>query len=197
MKHSPLPGQIVRPLPLLLVPLLALACAAELEHPELYMDQTGGGSAGAAGTGGTGGGGGGTAGTGGTSGSGGTGGSGGTSGSAGAAACDAVTTLFLVVATQTEAGCDGTICHHAGTGFLPDLVTPNQASRLLDVPAAATGSCPGEVYIDTANIENSLMLKKLTATPGCGVQMPFALPEATLTPEEVECLRSWIASVVP
>jgi hypothetical protein len=100
--------------------------------------------------------------------------------------CDAPTLVFQVA--DTQGGCNGSTCH-AGI-FPPDLILEGVAGRLRDAPAAL---CPQVKYIDSANIENSLILTKLTATPTCGAPMPFNLP--SLADDKVQCLRDWVAGV--
>jgi hypothetical protein len=152
-------------------------------------------------SGGTGGnlpvGGGGT--TGGTGGSdGGAGGS--TDGGAGgvtAEFCDAPMMVFLK--EDTAGGCLGASCHVSANieAFPPDLEAADPAMRLYDLASSGAyctgGEDPGK-YINPDDVEASLLITKISSTPVCGVQMPFALdpiPEA-----DADCIRKWVRWVV-
>jgi hypothetical protein len=102
--------------------------------------------------------------------------------------------VFQVDSDAGGEGCSGAICHIAAnaTTYPPDLVSPGVEARLKNV-ASTTMACMGNKYIDSTNIEGSLLLKKLTATPGCGIQMPFAKP--ALSQAKIDCIRSWVTSV--
>jgi hypothetical protein len=122
---------------------------------------------------------------------------GGTTGGGGSVGtvCDAPTLIFQVDSdVEGNVGCSGSICHTAANAatYPPDLVSPGVEARVKDV-ASTTMACSGGKYIDPANVENSLLLKKLTAAPGCGIQMPFA--KAALTQDKIECIRSWVTAV--
>ncbi|HEX2882247.1 MAG TPA: hypothetical protein VHO25_22155 [Polyangiaceae bacterium] len=179
----------------LLVSILAPAlisvagCSSEADPPATPAT---GGTTGVAGatTGGAGttGGGGTTGGAGTTSTAGTTGGGGG----GGGAVCDAPNTIFKL--DMDQGGCNGSICHSAANVALypPDLETADPGPRLKNI-ASATDSCSGRLYIDSANIEGSLMLNKLLAAPACGIQMPFAKP--ALAQDKIDCIRSWVTSI--
>jgi hypothetical protein len=107
-------------------------------------------------------------------------------GVASATYCDAPALVFQVA--DTQGGCNGSVCH-AGV-FPPDLISEGVATRLLDMNAIL---CPQATYIDSANIENSLILRKLGPSPPCGAQMPFLLP--TIAADKLECIRGWISAV--
>lgn len=90
------------------------------------------------------------------------------------------------------------ICHGGpnGMGMGFDVVTPNIGMRLSGVDAKTT-DCLGEKLIDTANPDKSVLYTKVTATvpPRCGQLMPP--PGAgTLTADEIECVRQWVAKPV-
>lgn len=114
--------------------------------------------------------------------------------------------------------CGGGTCHYdSSQEFGSDLALVNRDShellsdveeRLLNVPASYhnvsdPSTCPAEpeLLIDPVNIEQSLLLKKLTGEQTCGTEMPkFPYPEwgATNNPgdqrgEFVACIREWIA----
>lgn len=178
MKRRTSPGL----LPLCGLLVWAAACAAELDNPEDFVDQTAGGGAGMAGSGGSSGGG--TSGAGGTSGNGGDGGGGGGT----APPCDAPAMVFAVPGDM--GGCDGTACHQPNL-FPPDLISPGVIGRLLDVPS---GICNGALYIDSANPAGSYMLDKIhNAMPACGEQMPYTMPVLNAT--QAQCVDDWVAWV--
>jgi hypothetical protein len=108
------------------------------------------------------------------------------------AVCDAPNTIFKL--DMDQGGCNGSICHSTANVALypPDLEAADPGPRLKDI-ASATDACSGRLYIDSANIEASLILNKLLAAPACGIQMPFAKP--ALAPDKVECIRSWVTSI--
>ena len=88
--------------------------------------------------------------------------------------------------------CGGSICHEgkdAAAGL--DLVAPGVESRLVDKPAR---DCPG-LLVDPILPESSLLYKKLLPLPDCGSPMPIGRP--TLTFDELECVREWIAAQTP
>ena len=93
------------------------------------------------------------------------------------------------------------LCHGAGVrlGGL-DLESPGRTARLKDVPAkhleiALPGAqCPiGDKLIDSANLQESWMLKKLTGRQGtCGEAMPATGPQ---TDAQRACMTTWISCV--
>jgi hypothetical protein len=110
-----------------------------------------------------------------------------------APACDAPELVFKL--QDTAGGCSGGSCHGGVNGvvFQPDLVSDGVATRLIGV--VATGpSCAGHLYIDPTNIAASLILTKLISPPACGLQMP--LGQSPLDQTKIDCVRSWIESVV-
>ncbi|HTM45247.1 MAG TPA: hypothetical protein VL137_09855 [Polyangiaceae bacterium] len=189
-------------------------------------DKTGG--SGSGGTGGvTTGGSGGTSGviTGGSSGTGGA--SSGSGGSAGEAVfCDAPAMIFSVNTdndvngqpvtpstplAQKKAGCIGSGCHSAVNvgAFPPDLETANPEARLLDKQSMSF-FCGGtsDVYINSADVENSMILRVIAPHPTCGPtgmgtieQMPFGSTQTpqtlpALTADQVTCIHNWVRYVV-
>ncbi len=160
-----------------------IGCGSEAETPT----PAAGGTTGVGGT---------TTGGAGTS-AGGTTGGAGTTGGGGSvgAVCDAPTTIFQVDSDVAgNVGCSGSICHTAANAatYPPDLVSAGVEARVKDI-VSTTMACAGGKYIDSANIEASLLLTKLTAAPGCGIQMPFA--KAALTQDKIDCIRSWVTSI--
>jgi len=86
-----------------------------------------------------------------------------------------------------QGGCQGTGCHSPGNTS-PDLISPNPAERLLDVPS----SCGGRPYIGR---DDSFLVDKITGEPpACGAPMPFSMPDA-LTAEDEACILAWIDDV--
>lgn len=84
-----------------------------------------------------------------------------------------------------------------------DLQSPGFTARLKDVPAKHTdlamgmsyADCPtGDKLIDTANPENSWLLKKLQGKQGaCGTAMPQ--PPTTLKADEMACMTTYVYCV--
>ena len=81
-----------------------------------------------------------------------------------------------------------------------DLESPGVAARLKDVPAKhieivpPSSQCPvGDKLIDSANVEQSWILKKLSGQQGtCGEAMP--LPGA-LSTSDLGCMTTWIRCI--
>lgn len=95
--------------------------------------------------------------------------------------------------------CWGVGCHGSNTPASSlDMQSAGVETRLVDVPAAhgdildgtAANCLPGELRIDSANPERSVILKKIAGTQSCGGTMPIA--PRTLTAEGGECLRVWV-----
>jgi hypothetical protein len=85
--------------------------------------------------------------------------------------------------------CGGSICHEgaeAAAGL--DLVAPGVVSRLVDKMGR---DCPG-ILVDPVVPESSLLYEKLLPLPDCGSPMPLGRP--ALTPDELACVRDWIAA---
>lgn len=94
--------------------------------------------------------------------------------------------------------CGSRVCHGAPSaddgrvaGDL-DLVSPDVASRLVDVPA---NKCATEVRVVPNDPDGSLLILKLRGTvpPGCGDPMPQV--GARLSEAEIDCVRAWITDV--
>lgn len=100
---------------------------------------------------------------------------------------DDITLLFNRPIEQ--GGCNGAACHIPGA-TRPDLVSPNPEQRLLDVQSM----CNGIPYIGES-AEDSLLALKITTPPdGCGLTMPFFMPQA-LNAEDEACILAWIDQV--
>jgi hypothetical protein len=151
----------------------------------------GGGGSGGSRAAGTGGGGmSGNGGMGGRSGASG-GGAGGASGAAGAAG-EPASDCGDVVADFLTPTCASEFCHgEMGTSPLKLLAT-NTADSLIDAEASMT--CEGEVYIDPAAPEQSLLYLKLGADPPCGLRMP--LGGMQVDDEQRACVLEWITDAV-
>ena len=92
------------------------------------------------------------------------------------------------------AGCHGAQMPSAGLRLTEEVVTA--PASLVDRWNAgdANGCAPGMFkLIDRAEPEKSLLYRKVTGTPPCGVKMPVG---PTLTPAETACILSWIKSAV-
>ncbi len=105
-----------------------------------------------------------------------------------AASCDALP-IF-------EEKCGG--CHNAaGTAtYGVDLVSDGLAARLLDKSAVAPACMDSSaLLVNSAQVQESLMLTKLKNTQACGSPMPvpYALK---LNDEDMACVEKWIASVI-
>ncbi|HKO93238.1 MAG TPA: hypothetical protein VJU61_18915 [Polyangiaceae bacterium] len=125
------------------------------------------------------------------------GGMGTTAGSSGGGGCpDDITVLFSRPSAQ--GGCtNGGGCHEPGSPVKPDLVSPDVATRLLNVASSCSKTATGasvqpRPYIGSA--DSFLEEKITTSEPGCGSGMPF-FAEAALTPADEQCILDWIAQV--
>jgi hypothetical protein len=100
---------------------------------------------------------------------------------------DDITVLFNRPIQQ--GGCAGGGCHVPGD-TRPDLVSPNPEERLLNVQS----QCMGMPYIG-ASVEDSLLAAKITTPPdGCGLAMPFFMPQA-LSAEDEACILEWVTEI--
>jgi hypothetical protein len=90
-----------------------------------------------------------------------------------------------------QGGCAGGACHIPGA-TRPDLVSPNPEDRLLNVQSM----CNGMAYIGaSASAEDSLLAAKVTTPPnGCGLAMPFFMPQA-LGEEDRACILAWVDEI--
>lgn len=86
-----------------------------------------------------------------------------------------------------DGGCAGGLCHQPG-GTRPDLISPDPLSRLVGVAS----NCNGLPYIGTSPDDSLISLKITTPPAGCGLAMPFSLPDA-LSPAEEACILAWVA----
>jgi hypothetical protein len=117
--------------------------------------------------------------------------------------------------------CGGSTCHDVGAQALGSglelwnrqtiQMVDGIEARIVDLPATYNNvlspeTCPGEpeLIVNTADLEASLILKKLMGTQTCGDEMPkFPYPEwgATNNPgpqrdELVACIRAWVTLLV-
>lgn len=82
-------------------------------------------------------------------------------------------------------------CHDASSQAQAglDLVSPDVASRVVDVNATGIG-CGDEILVVAGDPDSSYLLQKVLNTVGiCGLPMPVV---GALTPTEVETIRQWI-----
>jgi hypothetical protein len=89
--------------------------------------------------------------------------------------------------------CAQQACHGATepAAFL-NLATEDIVGQLVGVPSS---TCDGATRVVPGSPEQSFLYKKLTtATPGCGDGMP---PGGSLSADEKECVRQWIAAQLP
>jgi hypothetical protein len=85
--------------------------------------------------------------------------------------------------------CGGIACHGTADfeGFYVDLVRTELVGK------EGTGQCAGQYIIDPNDPEASLLITKLSDTPACGAQMPFA--GLTISTEQRDCLVEWTRAV--
>jgi hypothetical protein len=90
--------------------------------------------------------------------------------------------------------CAGAGCHgNTGAALALDLVSPGLEARLI---GAASIGCRGEKLVVAGKPEVSELFRKVAEDqPECGVRMPVGTP--AFTPQELECLRRWIAGLSP
>ncbi|MCY1041573.1 hypothetical protein OV208_09625 [Corallococcus sp. bb12-1] len=104
-------------------------------------------------------------------------------------ACATSTTATGIIQAQCFA-CHSTSSKEIGAGL--DLQAPGLPGRLYTTTSSA--ACGAVPMADSANPANSLFLKKLTPTPGCGTQMPQGNP---LSEAESACLKEWLVNGKP
>ncbi len=107
-----------------------------------------------------------------------------TASDSGAKACNAETEIFAKKCVS---------CHStAGKSNFANLDL--QASGVYDrlkVQKSTGANCGSALVVDPNNVDNSLLLKKVSGTHGmCGNKMP--LTGDSLTATEVACVKSWI-----
>jgi hypothetical protein len=88
--------------------------------------------------------------------------------------------------------CTFVVCHDGQSGNPLDLLAPGLPERLVGHESSSL-NCAGFRYIDPADPEQSLILRKLDPDPPCGDRMP---PAALATPTERACLLAWIRAAV-
>jgi hypothetical protein len=95
--------------------------------------------------------------------------------------------------------CWGIGCHGSDTpAAMLDLQTAGAESRVLDVAASHADildgsdvNCmAGELRVDSANPENSLMLKKVEGRHTCGSKMPVS--PRMVDANDIACIRAWV-----
>jgi hypothetical protein len=108
-----------------------------------------------------------------------------------------VTTLFARPVAM--GGCtSGGGCHEPTSVIKPDLVSPNVAARLLNVPSKCSKTATGmsvqpRPYIGSGD---SFLEEKITGPvdSSCGYQMPFLQPDS-LSAADRQCIIQWIDQV--
>jgi hypothetical protein len=100
---------------------------------------------------------------------------------------DDITLLFNRPIEQ--GGCAGAACHIPGA-TRPDLISPNPEQRLRGM----SSSCNGIPFIGDGTDDSMIALKITTPPSGCGVAMPFFMPQA-LSAEDEACILDWIDKV--
>jgi polyvinyl alcohol dehydrogenase (cytochrome) len=92
-------------------------------------------------------------------------------------------------------GCAGGGCHGSGAGELSMETKEIAYNELVDVPA---GGAPcvssGLIRVVPGDPDASLLVNKISGDPVCGDTMPIA---GSLTEEQIERIRSWIARGAP
>jgi hypothetical protein len=102
-----------------------------------------------------------------------------------AAGCDITSLLRL--------RCAGAPCHSPGQPSANlDLLSPRVEARLVNVPSH---ECSGQLRVDPARPNDSLLLQKLEGRQKCGRSMP--LGQVLTNPAELACFRSWIEQMQP
>jgi hypothetical protein len=104
-------------------------------------------------------------------------------GGAGGSPGQSVEGVFLV-------NCGNPVCHDSDQPAADlDLVSPNVASRTVDVNSVEP-NCGSEIIVIAGDPDESYMMKKILNAPGiCGGQMPLG---TILGAEETEVIRQWI-----
>ena len=89
-----------------------------------------------------------------------------------------------------QASCGNAVCHDADQPAADlDLVSPNIASRTVDVNSTDP-NCASETIVIAGDPDESYMMKKILNEPGiCGGQMPIG---TILDAEDTDVIRQWI-----
>jgi hypothetical protein len=97
-----------------------------------------------------------------------------------------------VLASYVTPTCATPVCHGTGAPNVLDLGSPMHAERLVGTEASSL--CPGELLIDPATPEESLLYTKLDRNPPCGSPMPYLQAE----PSEAQkaCMLSWLRELI-
>jgi hypothetical protein len=103
--------------------------------------------------------------------------------------CDGFAVLML--------RCNGDQCHGSATasaGGLSNFASSLDAAKsFVGKQSAQCGAKDNAELLDPENPGASLIISKVSGTSSCGAQMP--LNSATLTVNELNCLKDWIGSL--
>jgi len=100
--------------------------------------------------------------------------------------------VYPIIATDAPgtAACGLAICHGDASSFIRVYLPTDDPQKALDSLSSYKGS-QQYPYINTANPAHSWILCNLEDPPGVGQVMPS--PPGTITPEQIDIIRSWIA----
>lgn len=110
----------------------------------------------------------------------------------GNADCTDITQTVLANTSLEGEGCARSNCH--AVGFSPPVLGGNEVLNDLVNVESVSGGCNGQTYIVPGRPEESLLYTILLNNPPCSQTMPVG---GTLEPEQIECVRSYIANLVP
>jgi hypothetical protein len=96
-----------------------------------------------------------------------------------------------------ENGCSNAGCHGERFQGNLDLTSAGVDQRLLGV-ASQSEACGGELLVDPANVDNSLLLRlidpvRFKSSP-CGVMMPFG-SQAGVSATTLTCFENWVKAI--
>jgi hypothetical protein len=120
------------------------------------------------------------------------GGSGGMGGSGGTMDSGALGPCGDVLEDLLKPRCATSGCHNAATGGPLNFEASDLAAELVNAEASAL--CEDEVYIDSADAEQSLIYTKLASSPPCGSRMPL-IGEA-LGDDEKACVLEFVEGLL-
>jgi hypothetical protein len=94
-------------------------------------------------------------------------------------------------------------CHDAqGSGGKFDMTSPGWQTHLVGVTPKGGGAIPSmcstnpQPYLDPgSNPATGLFLRKLSATPGCGLRMPYLRADLYLSQSDLTCVTKWATTL--